>query len=64
MRGISFISASCGIESPFVIERTLGDIHDPAYLGTRVVFEFCGAVAGVMLGWYSRDYVAARSQRQ
>jgi len=40
------------LESPFVIERTLGEIYDPAFLGTRVVFEFCGAVAGVMLGWY------------
>lgn len=40
------------LESPFVIERTLGDIHDPAWLGTRVVFEFAGAVTGVMLGWY------------
>jgi hypothetical protein len=40
------------LESPFVIERTLGEIHDPAYLGTRVVFEFAGAVTGVMLGWY------------
>jgi hypothetical protein len=40
------------LESPFVIQRMLGEIHDPAYLGTRVVFEFCGAVAGVMTGWY------------
>lgn len=40
------------LESPFVIERMLGDIYDPAFLGTRVVFEFCGAVAGVMIGWY------------
>jgi hypothetical protein len=40
------------LESPFVIARALGEIHDPAYLGTRVVFEFCGAVAGVMAGWY------------
>ena len=40
------------LESPFVIERTLGDIHDPAWLGTRVVLEFAGAVTGVMLGWY------------
>jgi len=40
------------LESPFVIELTLGDIYDPAFLGTRVVFEFCGAMAGVMLGWY------------
>src|SRR6185312_2297069 len=40
------------LESPFVIARTLGEIYDPAWLGTRVVFEFCGALAGVMLGWY------------
>jgi len=40
------------LESPFVIARTLGDIYDPAFLGTRVVFEFCGAAAGVMIGWY------------
>ena len=41
------------LESPFVIQRTLGEIHDPGYLGTRVVFEFMGAVVGVMLGWYA-----------
>jgi len=40
------------MESPFVIQRTLGDIHDPEYLGTRVVFEFVGAMVGVMIGWY------------
>jgi hypothetical protein len=40
------------MESPYVIERTLGEIHDPDFLGTRVVFEFAGAVTGVMLGWY------------
>jgi hypothetical protein len=40
------------LESPFVIARTLGDIHDPGSLGMRVVFEFAGAVSGVMLGWY------------
>jgi hypothetical protein len=40
------------LESPFVIARTLGEIYDPAYLGTRVVFEFCGAIVGVMIGWY------------
>src|SRR4051812_31669177 len=34
------------LESPFVIARTLGEIYDPAFLGTRVVFEFCGAVGG------------------
>jgi hypothetical protein len=40
------------MESPFVIQRTLGAIHDPAWLGTRVVSEFAGCVIGVMLGWY------------
>lgn len=40
------------LESPFVIERVLARINDPASLGTRVVFEFTGAVFGVMLGWY------------
>jgi len=48
------------LESPFVIARELGDIHDPAYLGTRVVLEFCGAVAGVMLGWYLAAVAARR----
>jgi hypothetical protein len=41
------------MESPFVIQRTLEAIHDPAYLGTRVVFEFVGAMVGVMMGWYA-----------
>jgi hypothetical protein len=50
------------MESPFVIERTLGEIHDPAFLGTRVVFEFCGAIAGVMIGWYLAA-VALRGKR-
>ena len=40
------------LESPYVIMRTLETIHDPDFLGTRVVFEFAGAIAGVMLGWY------------
>lgn len=38
------------LESPFVIEETLGAIRDPDYLGTRVVFEFIGVTAGVALG--------------
>jgi hypothetical protein len=40
------------LESPYVIMQTLATIHDPDFLGTRVVFEFAGAVTGVMLGWY------------
>jgi hypothetical protein len=51
------------LESPFVIERTLGEIYDPAFLGTRVVFEFCGAVAGVMLGWYLAAVALAGRRR-
>jgi hypothetical protein len=40
------------LESPYVITQTLATIHDPDFLGTRVVFEFAGAVVGVLLGWY------------
>lgn len=40
------------LESPFAIRETLAAIHDPGSLGTRVVFEFIGAGAGVMLGWW------------
>lgn len=39
------------MESPFAIQQTLAAIHDPDALGLRVVFEFIGAAAGVMLGW-------------
>ncbi len=39
------------LESPVVIARVLAPIHDPDTLGMRVVCEFIGACAGVMLGW-------------
>ncbi|HEX7342525.1 MAG TPA: hypothetical protein VF269_09670 [Rhodanobacteraceae bacterium] len=39
------------LESPVIIARVLAPIHDPATLGVRVVCEFIGAAAGVMLGW-------------
>ncbi|HET7269104.1 MAG TPA: hypothetical protein VFJ15_13450 [Oleiagrimonas sp.] len=39
------------MQSPVVIARVLDTIHDPEMLGTRVVCEFIGAAAGVMLGW-------------
>lgn len=51
------------LESPFAIAQALGDIHDPAFLGTRVVFEFCGAVAGVMTGWYFAAVAMAGRRR-
>ena len=48
------------LESPFVIERVLAEIDDPGSLGMRVVFEFIGAVCGVMLGWYLAMSVSSR----
>ncbi|MDA3912679.1 hypothetical protein [Oleiagrimonas sp.] len=39
------------MESPVTIQRILSGIHDPDYLGTRVVFEIVAASFGVMLGW-------------
>ncbi|RYD15730.1 MAG: hypothetical protein EOP90_07225 [Lysobacteraceae bacterium] len=48
------------LESPYVIQRTLAAIHDPGMLGVRVLFEFLGAIAGVMAGWF---LWAARSGR-
>ncbi len=39
------------MESPVTIARVLAPIHDPDTLGMRVVCEFIGASAGVMLGW-------------
>jgi hypothetical protein len=48
------------LESPIVIQRMLDGIRDPENLGTRVVFEFAGAIAGVMIGWY----LATRSLRR
>lgn len=39
------------MQSPVVIQRVLSAIHDPDNLGVRVVCEFIGASAGVMLGW-------------
>jgi hypothetical protein len=39
------------LESVVTIQRLLAHIHDPAWLGVRVVMEFIGAGFGVMLGW-------------
>lgn len=49
------------LESPIVIQRMLDAIHDPENLGARVVFEFAGAIAGVMVGWYAATHSARRS---
>jgi len=40
------------LESPMLIRHVLASIHDPGMLGSRVLAEAVGAVAGVMLGWY------------
>lgn len=39
------------MQSPVTIARVLSRIHDPDHLGIRVIGEFAGASAGVMLGW-------------
>lgn len=39
------------MQSPVSIARVLAKIHDPDTLGVRVVCEFIGVSAGVMLGW-------------
>lgn len=39
------------LESVVTIQRALAGIHDPAWLGVRVVIEFVGVSVGVMLGW-------------
>ncbi|GAB3029967.1 MULTISPECIES: hypothetical protein [Oleiagrimonas] len=39
------------MQSPVTIQRVLSGIHDPDYLGMRVVGEVVAAGLGVMLGW-------------
>lgn len=53
------------LESPVTIARVLAPIHDPDTLGVRVVCEFIGASAGVMLGWlaWTGAWRHARSSR-
>jgi hypothetical protein len=59
-----FYIAIVRLESPFVIQRTLNAIHDPGTLGLRVLFEFAGGVAGVMLGWYLATHLPRGSGRR
>lgn len=42
------------LESPVYARIALAKIHDPDFLGTRVVLEWTGALAGVVLGWILR----------
>lgn len=39
------------MESPFLARMFLATIHDPNELGSRVVLEIFGALAGVALAW-------------
>lgn len=39
------------LESPLYARLALQGIHDPAFLGTRVVVQVVAALTGVALGW-------------
>jgi hypothetical protein len=39
------------LESPVYARIALAKMHDPDFLGTRVLLEWTGALAGVVLGW-------------
>lgn len=39
------------LESPVYARIALSKIHDPNYLGTRVVLEWTGALVGVVAAW-------------
>ncbi|KOR43223.1 hypothetical protein ADT25_13450 [Xanthomonas oryzae] len=39
------------LESPLYARLALARIHDPNELGSRVVLDVAGALAGVVLGW-------------
>lgn len=46
-----FYTSIVRLESPLYARLALASIHDPDQLGTRVVLEVLGALAGVGLGW-------------
>lgn len=39
------------LESPLYARLALAGIHDPDFLGTRVLLQIVGALAGTVLGW-------------
>ncbi|NYI20368.1 hypothetical protein FHR53_001553 [Xanthomonas arboricola] len=39
------------LESPLYARLALARIHDPNELGSRVILEIAGALAGVVVGW-------------
>lgn len=46
-----FYTSIVRLESPLYARLALASIHDPNELGTRVVLEVAGALAGVAMGW-------------
>ncbi|MDR1075724.1 MAG: hypothetical protein LBL59_05345 [Xanthomonadaceae bacterium] len=57
-----FYTSIVKLESPLYARIALNSIHDPDMLGTRVVLEIIGAMAGVCLGWlaFSRRHETGR----
>ncbi|MEE7548021.1 hypothetical protein HF319_14085 [Xanthomonas sp. Kuri4-1] len=47
-----FYTSIVRLESPLYARLALQHIHDPNELGSRVVLEVAGTLAGVGLGWY------------
>ena len=48
------------LESPLYARLALEGIHDPDRLGTRVVMQVIGALAGTVLGWWLFSHRRAR----
>jgi hypothetical protein len=46
-----FYTGIVRLESPLYARLALASIHDPNELGSRVVLEVSGALAGVAIGW-------------
>ena len=40
------------LESPLYARMALAGIHDPDFLGVRVLLQIIGALAGTVLGWW------------
>lgn len=47
-----FYLGSARLESPLYARLALAGIHDPDFLGTRVLLQIIGALAGTVLGWW------------
>lgn len=47
-----FYLGAVRLESPLYARIALAKMHDPDFLGTRVFMQWCGALAGVVAGWW------------